>query len=87
MISVKAPEGNIALMADRLSECPWCKKEWVFLCRQKPEGQWIPAQKEKDSKEIHEIHRCQESITQNKTLRVLLQLEYDEKNQNLSTMQ
>ena len=78
MLSAYTPGGVVALTADRRAECPWCRNEWVYLCRQEPEGQWIPVQTKCDSKEIHELHRCEESIAKNKALRVLLQLEYND---------
>lgn len=70
MVLVKTHGDNAhGMVSDSYAVCPWCNIEWVYLCRIKPEGQWIPvSNKDVDDKGRHAPHRCPEALKRNQTL-------------------
>lgn len=66
--------GQQTLYSEGINTCPWCKKEPVILSRRWPQGQWIPLQLETNERFEHDLHRCDEAVTYNETLRYYLGL-------------
>lgn len=69
LMLVHTAHGVVSLCADRMEQCPWCKQDVVYLCRDKPEAQWVPVNYACDRNEVHDLHRCYDAVQRNDTLR------------------
>jgi len=74
MCPVNTLAGEITLVAEASAECPWCRNESVWLCRETFQGQWVPIVPSPNTKGVYELHRCEDAVKVNNALRRHLQM-------------